>query len=240
MQEDYRLVQTAVLGHRDSELPVLMPFERNQALKIRRRFHENGFWCGIQLGGCGRQLSDRIGMEKVPHFAHYPDPSGRPIVCHRTNLDESSADHLYINEELTAWLRRQGVTVGRTQYAGDLRRGGSCTRLTMRVPDKRVIIAVQLAKESYDDWRKADDYLSREGDRVEWIAGPDSHITGYVSSRYGCVRRVRCETEGSSRVVTVATETNRKNSAWTSTSQWKITSNGILTPGPRAEGVLTS
>ncbi|MEU4517064.1 hypothetical protein AB0G05_46920, partial [Nonomuraea wenchangensis] len=53
---DKRKVQTAVLSSRDSHEPIVMPFERADAILLRSRYSSRRFFCGEWLGGCGREL----------------------------------------------------------------------------------------------------------------------------------------------------------------------------------------
>jgi len=91
---DYRLVQTAVIGDRNSDLPVILPMDPRE-LDLWRKAHPSyTYWCGLQLDGCGGELSDRRYTNKVCHFAHHPSAP----VCRRTANGESSADHLFIKQ----------------------------------------------------------------------------------------------------------------------------------------------
>ncbi|MGW6563903.1 hypothetical protein [Streptomyces sp. NPDC054975] len=40
------------------------------------RAHRDGhtFWCGVWLGGCGQQLTNKLYKDRACHFAHLPDP----------------------------------------------------------------------------------------------------------------------------------------------------------------------
>ncbi|MFF4757888.1 hypothetical protein [Streptomyces sp. NPDC001292] len=55
-QIDTRLVQTAVIGGRDSDQPVILPEEPHNLDEFRRQFSTDRFWCGTLLGGCGEKL----------------------------------------------------------------------------------------------------------------------------------------------------------------------------------------
>ncbi|MFE5591167.1 hypothetical protein [Streptomyces sp. NPDC056549] len=69
---DRRLIQTALFGSPDSDEPALCP-ETPQELEDFRREHTGvTIWCGTQFeGGCGRQLTTRLCIDKICHFAHY-------------------------------------------------------------------------------------------------------------------------------------------------------------------------
>ncbi|MEV5811333.1 competence protein CoiA family protein [Streptomyces mutabilis] len=69
---------------------------------MRGRTRED-FYCGILLGGCGKQLTAKRYLDKKCHFAHRP-----PVHCRRTRTGEDSADHLYIGQALRQWLGQLG------------------------------------------------------------------------------------------------------------------------------------
>jgi len=98
---DSRLVQTAVIGDRNSERAIVLPTDADELARWRRRHPRYTYWCGIQLGGCGNELSDRLCRDKICRFAHHP-----PTSCHRTATGANSADHLFIKEDLAAWAGR--------------------------------------------------------------------------------------------------------------------------------------
>lgn len=92
---DHRRVQTAVIGHENSDLPVILPMDAHE-LDLWRKAHPGySYWCGHHLGGCGGELSDRRYTEKVCHFAHHPSapsataqPTASPA---RTTCSSSAA-----------------------------------------------------------------------------------------------------------------------------------------------------
>ncbi|MEU6391733.1 hypothetical protein [Streptomyces sp. NPDC046939] len=99
---DHRLVQTAVIGHEDSDHPVILPMDAHELDRWRSAHPAYSYWCGLQLGGCGGELSDRRYTTKVCHFAHHPSAP----VCHRAATGESSADHLFIKRGVQRLLNR--------------------------------------------------------------------------------------------------------------------------------------
>ncbi|MEU8470170.1 competence protein CoiA family protein [Streptomyces sp. NPDC029006] len=108
MLKDQRLVQTAVIGHTASEVPVVLPTRAGEVSAFRRAHAADTFWCGRWLGGCGGRLSIKTYQDRVCHFAHVPDPGRGP--CRRTSAGVASADHLYIKQQVLAWLAGQSIT----------------------------------------------------------------------------------------------------------------------------------
>ncbi|WP_330301587.1 MULTISPECIES: competence protein CoiA family protein [unclassified Streptomyces] len=107
MTRDQRLVQTAVMGSAESEIPVLLPMQAEQARQYRQAHDGETFWCGQWLGGCRGRLTIKTPAGRVPHFAHVPGP-GR-VTCRRASVGVSGADHLYIKQQILAWMNSQGI-----------------------------------------------------------------------------------------------------------------------------------
>lgn len=78
---DTRKVRTAVLGSRDSDDPIFLPYEKEAAEQIRLEHGPDAYFCGFLLGACGKRLTLRAGDVRVPHFAHRP-----PVRCGRVDL----------------------------------------------------------------------------------------------------------------------------------------------------------
>ncbi len=108
MAMDKRRVQTAVIGHADSEIPVVLPMEAMELDFFRVRHDGHTFWCGVWLGGCGQQLTNKLYTDRACHFAHLPDPE-HLSTCARKASGISSADHLFIKRGLLEWLSDQEV-----------------------------------------------------------------------------------------------------------------------------------
>ncbi|MFJ2061374.1 hypothetical protein ACIOMM_36525 [Streptomyces sp. NPDC087908] len=125
MAMDKRRVQSAdsVIGHADSEIPVVLPMEAMELDFFRARHDGHTFWCEVWLGGCGQRLTNKLYTDRACHFAHLPDPE-HISTCARKASGISSADHLFIKSGLLEWLSDQEV-----QAAADIVRGtdGSIT-----------------------------------------------------------------------------------------------------------------
>ncbi|MEU7042826.1 hypothetical protein AB0A77_17410 [Streptomyces varsoviensis] len=237
-QVDTRLVQTAVIGGRDSDQPVILPEEPHNLDEFRRQFGTDRFWCGTLLGGCGEKLMSKRYETKVCHFSHYPDRHGHRAVCHRTANGVDSADHLFIKLHVTRWLTEQGHAA-----QADLRSLGhgpaDAVDFWLRATDHH--LRFELHPEDYRNWRKAADSLGAHEGHIEWVFGRDSTITRDMVSRQGYALRVRCETKGNDRRVLIGTVTESSTVTWAALEQCRMTNSGLVTPTLkrlRAEGVI--
>ncbi|MEV6536353.1 hypothetical protein AB0M86_43470 [Streptomyces sp. NPDC051639] len=62
---DTRRIQAAVLGHKNSDEPLVLPLEAFE-LDVFRHLHRGAtFWCGLLLGGCGGQLTSKLYADRV-------------------------------------------------------------------------------------------------------------------------------------------------------------------------------
>ncbi|CAO0833967.1 Competence protein CoiA-like family protein OS=Streptomyces microflavus OX=1919 GN=Smic_65470 PE=4 SV=1 [Streptomyces microflavus] len=109
--DDTRKVQTAVTYGAESDQPVFLPYAHDNFYRFMRGRTRDDFYCGVLLGGCGAKSSPKRYMDKKCHFAHRP-----PVHCHRTEVGESSADHLYIGQAIADWLKQQGRKASRPAY----------------------------------------------------------------------------------------------------------------------------
>ncbi|MCZ2526194.1 hypothetical protein [Streptomyces sp. HB2AG] len=224
---DNRLVQTGVIGHKDSDRPIILPMDADELKRWRRQHPDYEYWCGTLLGGCGRQLTDRLYYTKVCHFAHHPRYSGSNYVCNRTDNGESSADHLFIKQGVSKLIKRQGLR-GKVELRNLGRGPGDA--VDVRLPNTRQRLRFQLADLDYRSWRRANDELGEDADSIDWIFGTDGPITQEMLSRYGYTLRVRCETDGAVRRVHIgATRPNHKVE-WTPLEECVLNDRGLLTP----------
>ncbi|MEV5775837.1 competence protein CoiA family protein [Streptomyces antimycoticus] len=149
---DTRLVQTAVIGTRDSDQPVILPEEPYNLDQFRRHFQQKRFWCGTLLGGCGEELMTKRYESKVCHFAHFPDRTGLAPTCHRVANGADSPDHLFIKRDLTDWLKTQGVRV-----QAELRNLGTGPgdAVDFWLPSTHQRLRFQLCLQDYRTWYRA-------------------------------------------------------------------------------------
>ncbi|MET7843205.1 hypothetical protein ABZT45_32285 [Streptomyces sp. NPDC005356] len=226
-QIDTRLVQTAVMGGRDSDRPVILPEEPHNLDEFRRQYGTDRFWCGTLLGGCGEKLMTKRYETKVCHFSHYPDRTGTVAPCHRTSNGVDSADHLFIKQHVKEWLIGQGHAA-----QADLRSlgtgPGDAVDFWLRATGQH--LRFELRPEDYRRWRKAAESLGAREGHVEWVFGPEGAITRDMVARQGYALRVRCETSGNDRRVLIGTVTADSAVSWTPLDTCRLTTDGIVTP----------
>ncbi|WP_405391696.1 hypothetical protein OG596_29940 [Streptomyces sp. NBC_01102] len=220
---DYRLVQTAVIGDRNSDLPVILPMDPHELDFWRKAHPSYNYWCGLQLGGCGGELSDRRYTTKVCHFAHHP---GAPV-CRRTANGESSADHLFIKQGVRRLLGERKLRG--TVQTRDLGTGPG-DAVDVHLAGSRRRLRFQLSPFEYRAWRSAADELAADGDDVDWILASDGPVAQQIVSRHGYCLRVRCETVGGERRVHIGAEARDRSLAWAPLEDCVLTPSGIVTP----------
>jgi hypothetical protein len=220
---DHRLVQTAVIGHKNSDHPVILPMDAWELDRWRKAHPGYSYWCGLQLGGCGGELSDRRYTTKVCHFAHHPTAP----VCHRKNNGESSADHLFIKRGVQRLLGKRKVK-GRVETL-DLGTGPG-DAVDVYLPDSRRRLRFQLSVVDYRTWHRADDELAADADGIDWIFSSEGPITQQFVGRHGYCLRVRCETAGGERRVHIGAEARDRTVSWTPLEDCAVTPTGIVTP----------
>lgn len=230
---DYRLVQTAVIGDKNSDLPVILPMDAHD-LDLWRKAHPTyTYWCGLQLDGCGGELSGRRYTSKVCHFAHHPSAP----VCRRKANGESSADHLFIKQGMRRLLDRREVRGEvRTRDLGT----GPGDAVDVHLVGSHRRLRFQLSTFDYRAWRRAEDELAAEGGGVDWILATDGPVLQQIVSRQGYCLRVRCETAGGERRVHIGAEARDRTVAWAPLEDCSRTSSGIVTPHVERIGLSRS
>ncbi|KAA9380107.1 hypothetical protein F5972_10920 [Microbispora cellulosiformans] len=206
-----------------------MPTSRKEARAFRDKYIHSSYWCGYLLGGCGAELTDRIGKVKVPHFAHHPTRNGRPHVCRRTNLGPDSADHLYIAKALAKLLENHKKKPAVPVFRGELAEGGSCTGLTLTADD--LTIEVLLADENHHKWAARDKSHRQNGHgKVVWLLRPGSNMLQRLVERDGYVLLIKCISKGNDRITIIGVQTIDDAVYWTDANSCQITEEGIWTP----------
>ncbi|MFF2205244.1 hypothetical protein [Streptomyces sp. NPDC058145] len=224
-QIDTRLIQTAVIGGRDSDQPVILPEQPHNLDEFLRQFGKDDFWCGMLLGGCGERLRPKRYVTKVCHFAHEPDPDRGE--CHRITNSVDGADHLFVKAHATRWLAGHGFAA-----QGELRGLGHChgDAVDFRLPRMKTLLRFELHPEDYLSWRKAADSLGAKEGHIEWVFGQDGPLARDMVARRGYALLVRCETENNDRRVFIGTVTDGKKTPWASLDQCRMTERGLVTP----------
>jgi dsRNA-specific ribonuclease len=203
---------------------------RFEALHFLRAHHGTAFWCGTWLGGCGRQLSTRVGMERVPHFAHYPDPQGRLSSCHRSYNGRRSADHLFVNRDLDGWLRTQGRKPGAPVLHGDFESGGTCTCLQISLRGEEGLITVVFKGFDLADWRQREEARRSRTSWFNWLFGPGVVSPQALLERDGYCLHLRLDWTNGASDIEVGTRARRGPTEWVGLGDCTLTEHGISTP----------
>lgn len=219
---DHRRVQTAVIGDKHSGDPVILPMDHHELDHWRKLHPDHTYWCGLQLGGCGGELSDRRYTYKVCHFAHHPN-----AVCHRTANGESSADHLFIKRGMERFLARQGLR-GKVSTR-DLGTGPG-DAVDVFVPSARRRVRFQLGALDHLAWRHTAEEFAQDADGVDWVFAQDGPLTRELQRRQGYALRVRLHTHGGERRVDIGVAAQGHPLHWTPLEECTLTSTGLLTP----------
>ncbi|GKQ41539.1 competence protein CoiA [Streptomyces sp. A012304] len=230
---DTRLVQTAVIGSRDSTRAIVLPTDANALVRWRRRHPAYTYWCGIQLGGCGHELSDRLYRDKVCHFAHRPHTS-----CHRTATGADSADHLFIRDDLAAWAGRHRLKGRVTSHDLGSGPGGA---VDFRLGEARQHVRFQFSRLPHEEWHGTRDRLVRESTTLDWVFGPGTAHPDTMEELYdeqGHLLRFRFETVGAVRRIRLRAEDPRRSTDWVPLDACAMTPDGLSVPGapPRRAG----
>lgn len=217
MQGDRRQIQTAVLGGADSEEPLMLPLEAIELDAFRRRHQHDTFWCGLLLGGCGAQLTTKLYTDRVCHFAHHPGPDGHPHICGRRSRGVSSADHLYVKSAAAAWLRERDeqAEIGFGQPDGAPI--GSVVDIASQGRRLRVHLD-QMMEPVWDD------------DGVEPVLGVSVPIERDTLIRRWYVHRIRLDSEGTARRISIGTEAFARPTEWFALDECEIGERGLSTP----------
>ncbi|MER5402588.1 hypothetical protein [Streptomyces sp. NPDC002599] len=226
-QIDTRLIQTAVMGGKHGDRPVILPEEAHNLDEFRRQYGQDEFWCGTLLGGCGEKLMTKRYETKVCHFAHHPDRYGTNAPCHRPSEGVDSADHLFIKQHVKEWLTRQGHAAEaslRSLGTGP----GDAVDFWLRATEQH--LRFELRPEDYRRWRKAAESLGAREGHVEWVFRPENAITRDMVARQGYALRVNCETAGTDRRVLIGTATADRPIAWDPLNACRMTRDGLVTP----------
>ncbi|MEO3976470.1 hypothetical protein [Streptomyces sp. CAU 1734] len=221
---DHRLVQTGVIGHKNSDHPVILPMDAVELDRWRKKHPNYSYWCGIELGGCGGELSDRRYTNKVCHFAHHPNAP----TCYRTATGESSADHLFIKRGVLNLLGKQKVRGKvKTRNLGT----GPGDAVDVHLPGARRRLRFQLGGLDYRSWKRAaDELMTEDVDDLDWVFGPETPVTRELVGRHGFCLRVRCETVGGERRVHIGAEAHDRTISWTPLEECELTPDGLTTP----------
>lgn len=215
---DGRLVQTAVVGDRDADEPVLLPTEAAEVEAFLQHHTGGRFWCGLLLGGCGGELTTKTYLDRVCHFAHLPDPSGHERVCTRRARDESSADHLFLKSAAATWLAERGERARFDFPRPDGIPFGSVVDIVWEHTGG--CLRVHLDQAVLPDWDTD----------AEPVLGTSVPVDDETLVRRWYVHRIGLETRGSRRHVRLGTEAFARPTEWFDLDQCRMTPDGLRTP----------
>ncbi len=217
--EDRRRIQTAVLGSADSQQPLVLPAEAIELQAFRHRYEHQTFWCGTWLAGCGRQLTTKLYVDRVCHFAHHPDTDTSRAPCARRARDETSADHLYVRAAAAELLHTQAVPGDVVCSPPGATPAASVVRI--RLGDGTAV-TVHMSGETVPDWdgpNAAGRTVVEDGVRVD----------RQVLELLPYVHRIRCERDGTSRRVHIGTQT-AGGTQWFRPDECSLGPAGLVTP----------
>lgn len=229
--EDNRKVQTAVLGGSQGHQPVFLPFEKEDAQRLRQLRGADAFSCGVLLGGCGQVLTLRACGDRKSHFAHRP-----PVRCRRTAVGENSADHLYIGEALVHWLRGQGRRNVTVAYVQQAHARSDSIEIRFGPKGRRRLLHVQMVRRSFSVWKDDGRRLAAAPGKSPTMRtyGPESELSPYEVQAAGYALRFRCETRDGTREVSIGTQSPDHDVQWTTLDRCRLSDLGIVTPSLEA------
>ncbi|MFG2257370.1 hypothetical protein [Streptomyces mirabilis] len=219
-------MQTAVIGSRNSGRAIILPTDADELAGWRRRHPRYTYWCGTQLGGCGHELSDRLYRDKVCHFAHRPHTS-----CHRTATGATSADHLFIKDDLATGAGRHRL---KGQATSRNLGSGPGDAVDYRTGQAKQHVRFQFSKLPHTEWRETRARLSRETSSLDWVVGPGSAHPETIDELYdefGYLLRFRFETQGATRHISLRAEDARHSTEWVPLAACAMTPDGLRVPG---------
>ncbi|WP_432066252.1 hypothetical protein [Streptomyces sp. C10-9-1] len=212
-------MQTAVIGHADSELPVVLPIEAIELDDFRARHAGETYWCGVWLGGCGHQLTTKLYTDRACHFAHVPDPE-HTSSCARKASGVSSADHLYIKHGLLDWMEEQDITA---TAAIPRDTDGTIGGEVLFTPAGRTGLRVLLSE-------MPDSPAPTGEDAARLVLGPEMPSDPDVLLQQGYVNRIQLVPDGTRRRIQVGTERHGGTTEWFELHEVELTDSGLTTP----------
>ncbi|MDX3077899.1 hypothetical protein [Streptomyces sp. MI02-7b] len=216
---DTRRIQTAVLGHKDSDEPLALPQDAFELDVFRHLYAGATYWCGVLLGGCGGQLMTKLYTDRVCHFAHYPDPDGLPTVCTRASRGVGSADHLYFKAAASAWLSEQGQGA----HFHFARHAGTPVGSVVDVDvEGGMRLRVHINAQVPVRWDL--------GDGTETVLGPGVPVHPDTLAHRRYVNRVRFYSDGPCRRMQIGTEVPGRGTDWFALEECSMAPDGLVTP----------
>ncbi|MDX2935580.1 hypothetical protein [Streptomyces ipomoeae] len=151
---------------------------------------------------------------RVAHFAHLPGPER--VVCRRASVGVSGADHLYIKQQLLAWMDSQGITATARLPEDTERLGGE----VVFEPGGHGCLRVLLDEDAV---------LPAPADGTQLVLGPHVAHDPHRLTLDGYVLRIRCDTDTAGRRVMIGTQLHG-HTAWFSLDECSLKPWGLSTP----------
>ncbi|MFB7763503.1 hypothetical protein [Streptomyces xiamenensis] len=207
-----------MIGHAESEEPIILPMEAIELDAFRRRHVGDTFWCGLLLGGCGARLSSKLYTDRVCHFSHIFDPTG-VHVCDRRSRDIASADHLYVRQAAIPWLKARGqqAEFHYTQPGGAPI--GAVVDITWESGEGSLRVHLDDAvPPAWDDTS------------TEPVLGMSVPVDDDTLVRRWYVHRIRFDSVGTARQVQIGTQAFARETTWFGIDECEMTPQGLRTP----------
>ncbi|MFF9158254.1 competence protein CoiA family protein [Streptomyces sp. NPDC014846] len=208
-------MQTAVLGHTESEDPVVLPMRAAEVAAFRQVHASATFWCGRWLGGCGGRLMVKTYQDRVCHFAHVPDSERGP--CRRASVGVASADHLYIKQQILTWLAAQSIPARAVLPEDGARLGAEVLFEPGGHGCLRMLLDTQAA-------------LAPAAEGTQLILGPQVAHDPMRLAVDGYVLRIRCDSGPAGRRVMIGTQTQAGGIRWFGLEECSLKPWGLSTP----------
>ncbi|MFI1067019.1 hypothetical protein ACH4TC_34675 [Streptomyces spororaveus] len=195
----------------------MLPLEAIELDAFRQHYDQDTFWCGLLLGGCGGQLTTKLYIDRVCHFAHHPGTDG---LCGRQDRGVASADHLYVKAATVAWLRTYELPESQIHFDFALPDGaeiGSVLDIRFRARGLRVHLD-QAVKPVWDD------------DGREPVLGVSVPVDRDTLIDRWYVHRIRLDSDGTHRTVRIGTEAFKRPTEWFALDDCEMTDRGLSTP----------
>jgi hypothetical protein len=145
---------------------------------------------------------------------HLPGPGH--VVCRRASVGVSGADHLYIKQQLLAWLAGQGIAAAVRLPKDAERLGGE----VVFEPGGHGCLRVLLDQDAV---------LPAPADGTQLVLGARVAHDPHRLALDGYVLRIRCDTDTAGRRVMVGTQL-RRHTQWFSLDECHLTPWGLSTP----------
>gem|GEM_PF-4566866 len=176
----------------------------------------------------------RVGMERVPHFAHWPNPDGLRSTCHRIHKGRRSADHLFVIRDLQTWAQDHGHRPEAPILDGDFENGGTCTCLQITVQDGKRdttgLITVVFKGFNSSAGRRIE---TNRPVKVSWsnrVFGPGVVSPQDLLNRDGYALHLRLDTTDGASDIKIGTRPRKGGIEWAGLDECALGEHGISTP----------